>query len=65
MVWSVRLVFISQTTERVEITFETGSLRTQTVIRGMQFLLVSFQYDFLLYLNVFSFLNRQPVEQRN
>ena len=65
MVWSVRLVFISQTTERVEITFKTGSLRTRKFMRGMQFLFVSFQYDFLLYLNVFSFLTKQPVEQRN
>ena len=40
---SVRLVFISQTTEQVEITFKTGSLRTRKVIRVMQFLFVSFQ----------------------
>jgi len=65
MVWSVRLVFISQTTERVEITFKTGSFRTRKVVRGMQFLFVSFQYDFLLYLDVFSCLNKQSVEQRN
>jgi len=65
MVWSVRLVFISQSTERVEITFKTGSHRTRKVIRGMQFLFVFFQYDFLLYLSVFSFLNKQSVGQRN
>jgi hypothetical protein len=62
---SVRLVFISQTTEKVEITFKTGSLRTRKVIRGMHFLSVSFQCNFLLYLNVSSFLIKQPVEQRN
>ena len=64
MFWYVRLVFISQTAERVEITFRNGSRRTRKVIRGLQFSFVFFQRDFLLYMNVLSFLNKQLVEKR-
>jgi hypothetical protein len=64
IVWSVRLMLSLRLLKGWKLHLELEVFEHESY-QGMQFSFVSFQYNFLLYLNVLSFLNRQPVEQRN